>query len=332
MTTARILITGASGFIGGFITEEALRRGFETTVVVRRGSDRSRLADPRIQFMEVDWKDDADLLQKLTVAGRFNYVVHNAGVVKAAKAQTFFDVNAELTRRFAVLLNTHDLMPEKFLYVSSLAAMGPADSDGFVSRSQTPNPLTSYGASKLAAERHLEKMTDFPWTVLQPTVVYGPAERELFTFIQLMNRRLEFHVGTRPQRLNFIYAADLVDAMFAALVSPESSHKKYLVADGHNYTSNDLAKAVGQALGKRPFAAIRVPFALVDRIAGVLEKIADRRGRPTVLSKEKMREMKAENWTCDITPLRTELRFTPQVDLYEGMRRAVEWYRENKWL
>ncbi|MEO6760060.1 MAG: NAD-dependent epimerase/dehydratase family protein, partial [Saprospiraceae bacterium] len=243
---ARILITGASGFIGGYLVAAALERGDEVTATVRAGSDRSRLTDPRLQLLELPLHDAAAMAGIFQSTARFDGVIHNAGVTKALHRADYRKGNLENTRRLVTALQMAKAVPDKFLFVSSLAALGAAPEGVAQVRSdQTPQPLTSYGASKLEAEQFLESLpADFPWVVVRPTAVYGPWERDILTFIRLVSQGLELTIGRKPQRLSFIHAADVAQAVFRILENPLARHRKYILSDGRDYRTADLGAAV----------------------------------------------------------------------------------------
>lgn len=332
---ARILITGASGFIGGYLVSLALERGHEVTAAVRPQSDRSRLSDPRLDLLDLSLNDAGKLEQQLSGAGRFDWVIHNAGVTKALSHEGFREGNTENTRRLALALQSPKLQPSKFLFVSSLAALGAApEGSACVQAGQIPQPLTSYGQSKLETERFLESLpTSFPWVAVQPTAVYGPWERDILMFIKMANRGLEITIGRKSQRLSFIHAADVARAIFQILESERPvQHRKYIVSDGRDYTTEDLGAAVRQALGRKNTLKFRLPIGLVKQVAGISETVGRLQNKPSALSRDKMPELMANNWHCDASPLFKELNFKPTFDLYEGMKNTVEWYREVGWL
>lgn len=331
---ARILITGASGFIGGYLVAKALERGYEVTATVRAGSDRSRLAHPNVELLELPLHDELGMTERLRTLGRFDRVIHNAGVTKALDRQDYYEGNCVNTERLVHALRQSGDVPDRFLFVSSLAALGaaPAHAD-MICAEQPPAPLTPYGESKRAAELFLESLpTDFPWTAVQPTAVYGPWERDILTFIQMVKYGLELTIGTQPQRLSFVHAADLAEAIFRALEHPVAVRQKYIVTDGQAYQTADLGAAVRQALGKKRTLKLKIPLGLVRQVAGIAEELARRKGKPSPLSREKLPELAAENWHCDVRPLIEDLGFKPRFDLYSGMVDTVQWYREKGWL
>ena len=329
----RILITGASGFIGSTLVDEALKKGWDVTAAIRPTSDKSYLQDPRIHFLELDFRSEKKLTEQLQKAGRFDYVIHNAGTTKAIDRQGYMDTNAENTVRFANILrgsSDKSLLPEKFLFTSSLAALGPTTLNNIISPTNKPEPVTYYGESKLAAEQYLSDLNDFPWVAIQPTAVFGPRDKEFLDVIKPIGLGFEFSLGTKPQQLSFIYSKDLVNMMFAAL---EHGHvgKKYIATDGKIYSTADLGKAISTVLGKKT-VKIKIPLGVVKLAAFVSEKMGDLRKTPTMLNRNKLNELMAESWVCDMKETFTDLKFTPQYDLFSGMEETVKWYKNQGWL
>ncbi len=327
----RLLVTGANGFIGSALTEAALARGWEVTAAVRPNSDRTYLRDARLRFVHLPYHSLQALAETLHQQGRFDYVAHIAGTTKALRREDYFRVNADYTRHLAEVLSDDALRPSRFLFLSSLAALGPATAAERVRPDQPPAPVTAYGASKRAAEAYLEALTGrLPWVVVQPTAVFGPRDRDLFQFIQLVSRGLELYIGRTPQRASFIYVSDLVALMLAALESGPSG-RKFIAADGRDYTTDDLGEAVRTALGRRTLR-LRLPLAGVRAVATLSELVGRWQGKMPALNREKLRELGGANWHCDISETAYYLSFRPEYDLYRGMEETVKWYRQHGWL
>ena len=326
----RLLITGASGFIGSTLAEAALAKGWSVTAAIRASSSLKYLRDPRLETIVLPYEQETLLQNTLQQAGRFDYIVHGAGTTKALRRADYFRINTIYTQNLVAALHTDQLRPEKFLFLSSLAALGPANERPAVHPQQYPRPVTSYGASKRAAEEHLEQLNGFPWVALQPTAVFGPRDTDIWSFIQLVHRGLELHIGAVPQRVSFIYIKDLIALMLAALEKGPAG-RRYIVSDSRDYTTDDLGLAVKTALD-RPALRLRLPLGLVRVIAAASEFVGRLRGQMPPLNREKLHEIGGASWWCDPSQTLDELQFSPQYDLFSGMEEAVDWYRKEGWL
>ena len=144
-----ILITGATGFIGGFIVDEALSRGMQVWVAVRPTSSRKYLSDPRIQFLELNLSDKEQMKRQMDGL-RFDYVVHAAGATKCLHAEDFFRSNTEGTKNLVQALMEQQMPLKRFVFVSSLSVYGPvAEQQPYreICGNDTPQPNTAYGRS-----------------------------------------------------------------------------------------------------------------------------------------------------------------------------------------
>ena len=327
----KILITGASGFVGSFLVEEALERGLKVYAGIRKTSSRAYLTDSRINFFVMDFSDETALQQQLRDTS-FDYVIHCAGVTKADNKEGFFKYNYELTKTFVQTLQAVQPNLKKFIYISSLASYGPADNHPgeVVLESNTPHPIDTYGESKLATEQWLQALPNFPYIIFRPTAIYGPREQEIFIFFKTFKKGIEGHIGRTPQKATFIYVKDLVRLILDASLSP-IVQKAYFVSDGQHYPTQDLGKIARKVLGKNPIS-IKIPIAIVQVIAGVNEAFGRLTGKMPPLNLEKVKILKSKNWQCDIQPLKNDLNFAPVYDLEKGLTEALNWYLENKWL
>lgn len=317
----KILITGASGFIGSFLVEEAVGRGWRTWAGIRKSSSREFLSNPEIRFIDLNFSDEDILKDQLESHakqfGKWDYIIHNAGVTKCLNPADFERVNYQYTRNFIEALRESGLVPEKFILMSSLSAF--------------PDPDTAYGKSKLKAEEFLCSLTDFPYMIIRPTGVYGPREKDYFLMMKTVKSGFDFAAGSEPQKLTFIYVKDLVKACFLALESP-LINRVYCVADGDVYTDKEYTQIVRKALGKKWMIRVKVPLFLLKLISGIAEDISKFTGKPSTLNRDKYRIMKKRDWTCDTFPVVNDLGFKPDYNLEKGIKESLAWYKRNKWL
>lgn len=329
----KILITGSSGFVGSFLVETCLQQfpNMEVWAGVRKTSSRKYLQDNRIHFFEMDFSDTQKMTEDLRTQ-QFTHVIHNAGLTKADKKQDFFRVNTDYTKNFITALEKSGCPLEKFTFVSSMASYGPADNKtgGMVVESDTPRPIDTYGESKLAAERFLRSQPDLPYLIFRPTAVYGPREKDIFTFFQILNKGIEPYIGLKEQQVTFIYVKDLARLLVEATFS-DVSRKSYFVADENVYSNYDLGRYGKQFLNKKSFR-IKVPVSLVRGVALVNETYGKLSGKMPPLSLEKVNILESLNWKCDIRGLKRDFGFESEYDLEKGLEETIGWYRSKGWL
>ena len=328
----KILITGASGFIGSFIVEEALRRGMDTWAAVRKSSSRSFLQDGRIHVIELNLSSEEQLTAQLK-NHQFDYVVHAAGVTKCLHREDFFRVNTEGTQHLVRALQSTQHALQRFVYISSLSIMGAIREQQpyqEIREDDMPQPNTAYGLSKLAAEQWLSEQR-IPYVILRPTGVYGPRERDYFMMAKSIKAHTDFAVGFRRQDITFVYVTDVVQAVFLALDKGVTG-RRYFLSDGDVYQSSTFSDLLRKELGNPWWIRITAPIWLLRVITFCGEYIGRLTGKVTALNNDKFHIMRQRNWRCDIEPARRELGYEPQVKLAEGVRRSIQWYKENKWL
>ena len=329
-----ILITGASGFIGSFIVEEALRRGFETWAAIRKSSSRAYLQDPRIHFIELDFNSKDKLVEQLR-GHDFDYVVHAAGVTKCLHPDDFFRVNYEGTRILVEAILELRMPMRRFIYMSSLSIFGAIREQQpyhSITEHDTPRPNTAYGRSKLMAEKFLDSVgNEFNYIVLRPTGVYGPREKDYYLMAKSIKQHVDFAVGFKRQDITFVYVKDVVQAVFLAL-DHGMSGRKYFLSDGEVYQSSTFSNELRQAMGRPWWIRIKAPIAVLRLVTWCGEYYGRLTGHITALNNDKYNILRQRNWRCDIEPACDELGFHPQYQLHRGVQLTVKWYQENNWL
>jgi nucleoside-diphosphate-sugar epimerase len=238
---------------------------------------------------------------------------------------------------------------KRFVFVSSLSVFGairekqPYEE---IRETDTPQPNTEYGRSKLEAEQWLEKLSEnsessessedsdkkpFPYVILRPTGVYGPREKDYFLMAQSIKQHSDFAVGYKRQDITFVYVSDVVQAVFLALEKGQAG-RKYFLSDGEVYQSTTFSDLIHEELGRPWWIRITAPVWVLRIVTFFGEHIGHLTGKVTALNNDKYNILKQRNWRCDIQPAIDELGYRPEVDLKEGVRRSIKWYKENGWL
>lgn len=345
----KILITGASGFIGSFLCEEGLKRGMETWAGMREHSSRRWLQHEKLNFAFLDMTHEEKLRKQLATyqkkVGKWDVIIHAAGATKCLKREDFDLHNYQCTKNLVNSLEALDMLPEQFLYVSSLSVLGPIreeqNADGTYNdmvAADTPEPNTAYGESKVKseaflAEKRIKSDGKLHYTIFRPTGVYGPREKDYFMMAKSIKQHIDFAVGYKKQVITFVYVRDLVAAIFASIGKNEVANGKiYLVSDGCNYDSRAFSNLIQKELGVKNVLHIKAPLWLLKGISAVAEAFSKLTRKPSTLNGDKYRIMCQRNWQCDITPLKEDLGFVPEWQLERGVKECIAWYKEHKWI
>lgn len=244
----KILVTGASGFIGNFLLAALRDVGHEV-----RAASRSRVEQRGIDYVSApELGPDADWSRALLGV---DVVVHLAGRAhvpsKNADAETdevYFLINTEGTRALAEQAAAAGV--KHFVFLSSCHAVA-AESEVQITEKTQPNPVTAYGRSKLEAERAIRKAlsnTACAWTILRPPLVYGKGNKANFgLLLKLVKSGIPLPLASVCNRRSFIYVENLVDVIIACLGNPKAFGKIYLPSDGEDVSTPELIRKIAKA-------------------------------------------------------------------------------------
>lgn len=325
----RVLVTGATGFIGGALAGALAARGDRVRALVRPTSRTAALSAQGVELAPGDVADPASL--RSAVEG-CDAVVHLAGAVKALRDRDLFLANAEGTRHVVAACAAATARP-RLVYVSSLAAAGPAPSGRSRTEEDPPAPVSRYGESKLAGERAVRAAAGaLAASIVRPPIVYGPADKELMPQLLRMARLgVVVRAGFREKRFSLVHVADLCQGLLDVLdrgrrVGATGGEGTYFFEDGADRSWDEIALAACDALGRRA-RVLALPEAASLAVAAASSALAAVTQRPSILSFDKLREIRETAWTCSAARARVELGWAPRFGLREGMADAVAWFR-----
>lgn len=324
-----VLITGASGFLGFHLINAALQANLDVFAAVRAKSNISHLSDLPITIIQLDYENPLGLAEDFKKR-KYNYIIHAAGITKANTEAEYILVNSIYSDNLALAASNIQDHLKRFVFISSLAAAGPLKgTEGTIDESMTPNPVTAYGRSKLNAEKKLCTY-NFPVTILRPTAIYGPRERDLFIVVNYLKKGLDPHIGSFKQKLSFVHGKDVATLAVKALFL-EQANGIYNVTDGQVYGRYDYGVIIKKILNKKAFR-VHIPIGLLKIILIGVEQINKSLNKVSPVNREKLNELAAENWSCDISKAKSNLGYLPVYDLELGLKDSIDWYIENKWL
>lgn len=325
----RVLVTGANGFVGSHICEALCNSDFGVKALVRKTSDLTNIRHLDLELAYGDLTDPDSLGEAV---GDVDAVVNNAGVTKALDVSQFERVNFRGTENILKAVEAANPGIRRFLQISSTAAAGPAPSSNPINEDHTPAPVTAYGRSKLAGERAVLAFKDrFPVTILRPTAVYGPRDKEMLSFFKAISYHIKPTFGPGECYMNFTYVKDLAAVVVKLLtVDPPSGHV-YFVAENRSYSYSEAGDIISEVLGVRALD-VHVPISIMKIAGRISEGLANMRNKPSIFTADKVNEITAKYWLVDSSRIVKELGFKSSTAFKEGVRETVDWYREKGWL
>jgi len=323
----RILLTGATGFVGSHLAEALVARGHAVVALARRPESYAVLEALGATPAPGSLEDAGSLDGALEGVGA---VIHAAGLTAAASEAEFLAVNEGGTRRLLEAVARRAPSLRRFVLVSSQAALGPSKRGTPLEEDAECRPVTAYGRSKLAAERAVRERA-VPWTIVRPPPVYGPRDREFLRLFRIVRRGIAPVFGTGAQELCFVYVTDLAEAIARAVETPAAAGRIYHAAHPQVVLSRDFTRAVGRAIGRRPLL-VPVPAILAWPIVALIGRAAAAAGRRTVVNTDKMAEFLAPSWLMAVDRAARELGWQARTGLEAGLARTAAWYGREGWL
>ncbi|HEY3875646.1 MAG TPA: NAD(P)-dependent oxidoreductase [Candidatus Kapabacteria bacterium] len=325
----KILITGATGFIGSHIADRLLGAGYDVRALVRSSSNLQWLREKPVELVTANMMELDSL--KAAVVGT-DAIVHVAGVTAAKNKQGFYDGNLIPTRNLLEASRRFNPMLSRFIFCSSQTAVGPSLDGQPVTELTPPHPITAYGQSKRAAEEECERAReDFSISILRLAAVYGPRDTAILTFFQTVDKRLKPLIGMKDKWVNLAHVSDVADSVLLSIEKDAAKNQTYFIGSEKHYTWREVSNLTSDVL-KRRGLTVKLPHALVYSVAGASELFSVFRAKPSVLNWEKGRDMVQSHWTCSVEKAKQELGYAQRVSLEDGVRDTTEWYRKIGWM
>jgi nucleoside-diphosphate-sugar epimerase len=320
----KALVTGATGFIGSHLAEELVKRGYAVTCLVRKTSNLRWIEglDTALVYGDCEERESLNGLPP-----DFDYVFHLAGLTKAKRDEDFFCANVKGTENLlkAVSARMPDL--KRFVYMSSLAAIGPSRDSSPLTEDSEPRPVSNYGRSKLQGEGVvMEYKGVLPVNIIRPPAVYGPRDRDFYVLFRMLKKGFYPYWG--KCYYSMLYVDDLVSGLIAAAGSKDAEGKIYFLSDRKVYSSDELTGEMINVLNTRA-VKMRIPKAVMSVIANISERLGK---WPSIINSDKLRELGYSHWICSSSKAEREFGFVPKVTIKEGIKWTADWYRIHQWL
>lgn len=321
----KVFLTGASGFLGGHVAHALAARGDELLCLMRSSSQREHLSglSDSITELEAGLEDSHFETLEEHLEG-VEMVVHIAGATKKSRVtrERLFEINeggTELLLR-ATLAAAPNL--RRFIYVSTMAASGPSRGGELRTETHDPEPISDYGASKLAGERKVLAVADsLPVSILRPPGIIGPRDPMTINLYKLVRRGFR-PVGSR--RANFVHVTDVAKALLLLGDKDEAVGQVYHIGT-ENHSLSEMGRILARLLGVRGFP-LWLPKSAYFALALAGQAWTAVSGRQAFMDLEKAREF-TSSWAVDCQKLRG-LGWHPQFNFEQASQAAIDWYRE----
>ncbi len=303
----KIALTGATGFVGRAVVS-VLAGGEHSLSALVRDVDGAKLPKD-VMLVPGDLEDVASIDELLR---DMDVVVHVAGVISAVNRAGYFAVNERGTHAIVQAAVRNGV--KRFVHVSSLSAREPQ--------------LSSYGASKLAGEKVLERYSDeISTAILRPPAVYGPGDKATLPLLKALTQRYAFVPGRADARFSLIYVGDL--ARIIAEAATNRATGTFELNDGNpiGYDWCELARLASLS-EHQAIKPVFLPKAVLMPLAATVEIFSRLVQKPAMISRDKITELYHDDWVVRFSgwPLKNPIGFE------EGFAKTVDWYRQSGWL
>ncbi|MCX6565344.1 MAG: NAD(P)-dependent oxidoreductase [Candidatus Aminicenantes bacterium] len=316
-----VLITGATGFIGGHLAERLRFRGTAVTALVRDPARGRFLESLGVRLLHGELDAGPHLPSDLDL------VFHLAGMTRAIRTEDYYSVNQKSTASMLANILRQGLRP-RFVFLSTIAAGGPSFPDRPRREDDPPNPVSEYGRSKLQGEMEtVGRREELPVSVIRVGPVYGPRDPGFLDYFGFIRRGLLLSFGRRPRPMSVCYIDDLVDGLLAAAGAAAGSGEVYNIGDPAPCTFEDLGRIAARILRVRT-RRIVLPLPLIRAAVFCAEAARPITRKQGIANLDKYKEYREPAWVADMAKAKSRLGFEAAWSLENGLERTIAWYRE----
>jgi dihydroflavonol-4-reductase len=330
----RILVTGASGFIGSGLVAALGEMGHEVCALMRPTASNEFLKGVPFTRLSGDILSPDTLVR---ACQNIDFVFHLAGLTAAKNRDEYFRFNAEGVKNLANAALKCGV--KRFVYVSSQAAGGPSVGLSPKNETEIDSPVSMYGDSKLRGELYLDELKgQLPFIIVRPPMVYGPRDRNVFIFFKTIQKQwmplMPARTPTGHKYYSSIHVDDLIQVLIKSIDAPEelfSKGERFYVSDGQVYTQERIMSLIAEELKVKPIR-INVPEFAVSLAAQGGTLLGKILGKNLALNKDKLHELTPDYWICSPQKSFEKLGFKPKYTMESGIPQAIAWYKINGWL
>jgi nucleoside-diphosphate-sugar epimerase len=314
------LVTGSSGFVGGYLVRSLLQQGYDVSCLVRAASPESALAGLPVTRVRGSYFDLDSLCR--AVEG-MDYIFHAGAVLSAPHRQDYFKTNTEGTANILQACVQANPGLRKFVYISSIAAAGPAIDKKPLRESAPCQPVSAYGESKYLAEQAAAVLfAKLPIVIVRAANVFGVGQKELLDVLKMMRLRIVPVIGRREKQASICFVQDLVRALVLVAEDDRARGKTYFVVAPEFYSWREITAQLLKEMDMK--RVLKVPHPLLMGLAVVFEAVARLTGKVPMISREVLDLSHNYYWLYDASLIREELGFSTEIEFAQGIRDIVQ--------
>jgi nucleoside-diphosphate-sugar epimerase len=323
----KVLVTGSGGFIGSHLVESLLEKGYEVICLVKPDENLRWIKDLNTTLMYGDLTKKQTLYESIE---GISYVYHLAASLGGSdeKSSDIYDVNYEGSRNLLQACIERGVNLKRFLFVSSVAAVGPTGDTEVFDENHKPNPQSDYGKSKLFVTQYLQEIADIiPYSIVRLPIVYGPrCFTGFYIIFKIVNSGLQLKLRKGETTVGFV--KDIVRGIILTAESPKSVGQVYFLGEDKFYNAYEIFTHIAEALGKKTIK-IRIPYFILYSFAFCLEILF---GNAAPITRNALSTYLGANWRFSTNKAKSELKYKNEYSLAEGLKITANWYKEQGFL
>jgi len=325
----KALVTGGTGFVGSHLTEKLLEKGWNVKCFTRKTSNLRWLKNLNVEIVCGSFFDDSSLKKAVEDV---DYIFHIAGAVMSKTKQGYFISNQIATKNLAEAAIKYNKNLKRFIYLSSQTVYGPSLNGEPTKETDDCKPITTYGKSKLAAEKELLNLSEeLPLTIIRPPAIYGPRDEAIYQYFLAVSKGLISLIGFSDKYISIIHSHDLVNGIMLAAENENAVGEIYNISSEKYYSWKDIGDICKKAIGRKTFT-IRLPHFLVYTVAAFSQLFGYLTTKGAVFNIEKARDFTQKYWILSPEKAIKQLGFKQEVSLEDGIKSTIEWYKQNGWM
>lgn len=320
----KVAVTGATGFLGSHLVDRLVQDGYKVSAQLR-DLGKAEMLDKAVSVFAGDICDP-DVLAK--AFSGCEWVFHTVSNFRTASGppESYQRINVLGTE--IALKAAREAGVKRFIHCSTIGVHGDV-AESPATETSPFNPGDLYQETKLEAERialAAAGRDGMEVVVIRPCSMYGPGDLRMLKMFRMLSKRTFFKVGPCQENFHAAYIDDVVDGFLRAASTPGISGEVFFIGGPGYLSLNEYIDTAAAAVGApKPF--LRLPYWLLYSVAWLCEKVFIPLGKEPPLHIRRVRFFK-NNRAFSLAKARRELGYAPQVDLEEGMRRTVDWYRQ----